>query len=424
MQFTKALQHTIVWKAVNMVLVFCINLLLVRIFGPQDSGDFFYALTTLSLFILIISCSIESGLTYHGSNDPANIPTLSLLILPWLVLQAGASWLLLRLFDIELDQGRSWIFVISNLVIIYVSALYYSKKWFHSLNLSIAFVNAAAMLSLCWLYFRPQAGNDNASADLAATVYIGSFLFQALLLTIMFFARAGFKAQFAAVSQLAKKVFAYSAIALISNILFFLVTRMDYYFVQKYCDDTALSNYVQVSRLGQLFILLPSMIATVLFPYSSGIAPNEYLGKLKVVCRLITMLFIPVVIFIAVFGRWLFPFLFGNGFTQMYAAMIWYLPGFYALSLVTLLAAHLAGRAMLMVNLWASLISLAIVITGDFLLIPLYGINGAAAVSSVAYLTCLACLLRVYKNRLSCSYHEFFDFKKTDTSALMSTLKK
>ena len=141
MQFTKALQHTIVWKAANTVLVFLINLLLVRIFGPGDSGAFFYALTSLSLFILIISGSIESGLTYFGSNDPRSIPALLLLVLPLLIVQAGAGWLLLGFFELPLDREMSWAFVVSNLVIVYFSALYYSKRWFLLLNICLVPVN-------------------------------------------------------------------------------------------------------------------------------------------------------------------------------------------------------------------------------------------------------------------------------------------
>ncbi|MEO6721817.1 MAG: oligosaccharide flippase family protein, partial [Ferruginibacter sp.] len=209
-----------------------------------------------------------------------------------------------------------------------------------------------------------------------------------------------------------------------SNIIFFLVTRIDYFFVEKFCDEAALSNYVQASKMGQLFILLPTMIASVLFPYSSGMESKEYLHKLQSVCRIITALSIPVSLVVIAGGYWIFPWLFGRDFTQMYTAMIWYLPGFYSLSLVTLLAAYLAGRAMLTTNLLASAIALMIVIAGDILLIPLYGINAAAGVSSAAYLVCLIYLLTVYKNRLGCRYRHFFSFKKADIFLLLNNFKK
>ncbi|MEO7532623.1 MAG: oligosaccharide flippase family protein, partial [Ferruginibacter sp.] len=260
MQFTKALQHTIVWKALNTILIFCINLLLVRILGAESSGEFFFAVTALSFFILILSGSVESGITYYGSNDSANIASLSLLVLPWLLLQALASWLLLRFLAVKVDQQLSWLFIISNLIILYFSALYYSKKWFLSLNLSVFIVNALVLMALYWIYKSDSKKLlDHASYyELTAKIYFGGFLLTAVLLTILFFTRAKFTKPAATTSmRLAKKVFAYSGIAFVSNIIFFLVTRIDYFFVEKFCDEAALSNYVQASKMGQLFILLP-----------------------------------------------------------------------------------------------------------------------------------------------------------------------
>ena len=425
MQFTKALQHTIVWKALNTILIFLVNLLLVRIMGADSSGEFFYTIAALSFFILVLSCSIESGITWHGSNNPANIVSLSLYILPWLLLQAFISWWLLRFINVKGQYFLSWLFVITNLIIVYFSALYFAKKWFLSLNLCVFIVNAMVLLALGWIYFYVKEEGQIDRFNWASGIYFGGFLLQAVILMILFFTRSGFK-QNASVNRkkLLRKVFIYSGIAFVSNVLFFLVTRIDYYFVQKFCDDIALSNYVQVSKLGQLLILLPSMIATVLFPYSSAPENTNYLQTLQAVCRMITALFIPVALFFIVLGHWLFPWLFGAGFNEMYPAFNWYLPGFYALSLVTLLAAYLAGRAMLIVNLVASFITLIVVIAGDLLLIPLYGINAAAAVSSGAYLLCLAYLLGIYKNKMGCRYTDFLVLKNTDIQLLLSGFKK
>jgi O-antigen/teichoic acid export membrane protein len=450
MQFTKALQHTIVWKSLNTLILFVINLLLVRIMGADYSGEFFYAITALSLFVLVLSGSIESGITYYGSHAESNIPALSFFLLPWLLLQALVAYWVVQVLPVTIHSLLSWLFVISNVGIIYFSALFYARKWFISLNLIIAVVNTLIALTLWYIYARygneqekvfgyaKQHANrsiiitnllgetkDTKGIYFASLAFVAGLMIQALSLIVFFYAWSGFRAfSFTVCAPLIKKVLRYSALAFVTNIIFFLVTRLDYYFVAKYCNDMALSNYVQVSKMGQLLILLPSMIAAVLFPYSSGGDKEEYLQKLQSVCRIITVLFIPIATLIIACGYWLFPWIFGLGFRQMYVAMMWYLPGFYALSLVTLLAAFLAGRAMLGANLAASVLALAVIITGDVLLIPVLGINAAAATSSVAYLLCLAYLLFVYQNRIGSRFANFFVIKRSDVQQLLSMVKK
>jgi hypothetical protein len=146
MQFTKALQHTIGWKALNTILTFFINLILVRILGAEGSGDFFYSIALLSFFTLLISWSLEAGITYYGSKNVESIASITIFILPWLVIQALVSGMLIQYLPIHTHPQLSWLYVLSNLVIIYCSALYYARKWFIPVNLLVCIVNAVVYL--------------------------------------------------------------------------------------------------------------------------------------------------------------------------------------------------------------------------------------------------------------------------------------
>ncbi len=445
MQFTKALQHTIGWKALNTILIFLINLLLVRILGATASGDFFYSITLLSFITLIISWSMESGITYYGSNHLNSIPSITIFILPWLLVQALVTWGLLYWIPVHIGRQLSWLYIVSNLVIIYFSALYYATKSFVSINVIICVVNSIVLVGLVWVYI--QYGNDEekmfellkermaqkSSASIhfigdgvdsegfyfAGLVYFGGFLLQGLALAIFFFIKSRLKFTVMPFNpSLIQKIFIFSSIAFISNIVFFLVTRIDYFFVEKYCSEIALSNYVQVSKMGQLLVLLPTIIAGVVFPYSSGFEEDVYLVKLQALCRIIGVLFLPVALLVIISGYWIFPWLFGYGFAAMYPAILFYLPGFYFLSVVTLLASYIAGRAMLVKNLIASGIALIIVIAGDIFLIPIWGINAAAAVSSLSYFLCMVYLLWIFKKHFGGKPKDFFGIQLNDLHLL------
>lgn len=389
---------------------------------------------------------MESGITFFGSNNLDSISSITLFILPWLLFQALVTLGVLYLIPINLDKELSWIYVISNLVIIYFSGLYYATKLFDSINIIICLINSFVLAGLAWIYIAFGSMNEkllevfseslanHSSSNISLVgkgqvsealyfsklTYFGGFLLQGFTLAIVFFIK--FKPKFSAIvfnRALIKKVLIYSSVAFISNIIFFLVTRIDYFFVEKYCSEIALSNYVQVSKMGQLLILLPTIIASVVFPYSSsGALDNEYLIKIQSLCRIIGLLFVPAAGLIIFTGYWVFPWLFGTGFKSMYPAMLLYLPGFYFLSIVTLLAAYIAGKAMVSKNLLASGIALVVVITGDVFLIPAGGIKAAAAVSSLGYFLCLLYLLWVFKQSFDCKAKDFFAFRSKDLQLL------
>ena len=388
---------------------------------------------------------MESGITYYGSNQLDSIPSITFFILPWLLVQAMATWGVLYFLPVHIGRQLSWLYVVSNLVIIYFSALYYATKLFVSINVIICLANGFVLGGLGWIYTwfgnedekmlelvkgriaqKPALsihsisdGIDSQAFYFAVLVYFGGFLLQGLALAIVFFIKS--KPNFTVIAfkpKLIRKIFIYSSIAFISNIVFFLVTRIDYFFVERYCSKIALSNYVQVSKMGQLLVLLPTIIAGVVFPYSSGVEDEAYLGKLQALCRIIGLLFLPLAIIIVVSGYWLFPWLFGAGFRSMYPSMLFYLPGFYFLSLVTLLAAYIAGRAMLTKNLVASGIALIVVIMGDMFLIPVWGINAAAAVSSGAYFLCMLYLLWIFKQHFGGRPKDFFALQLKDLQLL------
>ena len=74
-----------------------------------------------------------------------------------------------------------------------------------------------------------------------------------------------------------------------ANIVFFLVYRVDYLFVNAspVCTAADLGNYIQVSKLGQLLLIIPQIIASVIFPRTaSGIERKELNNTLMIMARL------------------------------------------------------------------------------------------------------------------------------------------
>jgi O-antigen/teichoic acid export membrane protein len=423
MHFNTILKHTIAWKMINTVLVFLINLLLVRLLGVEKSGGFFYSITELSLLVLLLSWCLESGITYFASKDTHIISTILFFVLPLLLVQGLIASFVLKYMQLTINFSLALLFIVSNLAIIYFSAFFYSKKWFVALNIIICGINFVTAVGLLLLWYQNKGAADN--SDFNQLIYIGAI---ALLATILIAAILISTKKNAKTSQgilpVVKELFTYSSVAFVSNTLFFFVIRIDYFFVQQYCSGIALSNYIQVSKFGQLLILVPSIIGSLVFPYSAGSSDAMDVKKVQQLCRSITLIFVPVTLVIVLTGYWILPWVFGDGFNLMYVALLLYLPGFFALSIVTVLAAHLGGRRMLKANLMAALLALVVVVSGDVLAIPSFGINAAAAASSIGYLACCVYLVWLFKIKFNCSVKAFFMIEKQEIKYIAASCKK
>ncbi len=416
MQFNKALRHTISWKVMNTVIMFCINLLLVRLLGAEQSGVFYYDITLLAMLALLQGFSLESGTVFFKSKKDADDDGIAGALVLWLVLQVFISAAILVFLDIKITLLNAMLYVVSNIAITYFNALFASNKIFLTPNIISAGVNFVLLAVFAVLYF---AGKK--STLLPVQLYMYGFAAQALLYALFFYKDYNRQVNIMAVNiVLLKKLFAFSGMVFISNLLFFLLTRIDYYFVSRYCTAAALGNYIQVSKFGQLLVLVPSMVATVLFPYTAGSNEEIYLGKTQFYCRIITVVFVPLVLGVVATGFWLFPALFGDDFDMMYLAAVFYLPGFFALSIVTVLAAYTGGRGMIAANLTASALALVIVVVADVMLVPLCGINGAAIASSLAYIACMISLLASLRKKEYFFITDFFGLRLADLKRLVS----
>jgi O-antigen/teichoic acid export membrane protein len=90
-------------------------------------------------------------------------------------------------------------------------------------------------------------------------------------------------------------------------------------------------------------------------------------------------------LFIALTGRFFFPFVFGSAFKDMYSFMIMLLPGFICLGMLTLINAVYIGKGNIRKIIKGDLIGLIIVASFDAWLVPQYGAYAAAVISSIAY---------------------------------------
>jgi O-antigen/teichoic acid export membrane protein len=139
-------------------------------------------------------------------------------------------------------------------------------------------------------------------------------------------------------------------------------------------------------------------------------------------------LYAVVCVVLALFGKWLFPFVFGASFTAMYKPFLLVVPGILALSGMFTLTAYFAGKNRIKINIMAAVYAFIVMLAGDIIFIPTHGIMAAALVSSAGYFVFQVYIISAFKKEYTCSAADFFIFRSSDwkqiQNAIYSSLKK
>jgi hypothetical protein len=63
-----------------------------------------------------------------------------------------------------------------------------------------------------------------------------------------------------------------------------------------------------------------------------------------------------------------------------------------------------------------------VILAGDIIFIPKYGINAAAMVSSLGYIVYQYYIIRVFKKEYPCSFTDFFIFRSSDWQTIKKSI--
>lgn len=417
MIFQNILFKSVLWRGLFYISQLLLNILIARYYEPEGSGWIFYNLNNYAFVLLILSLCVDSGMGYYSARNELTEEKLFSLSIVWTSAVVLLSILFLWNYPYKptthqtLFYLSSLAFIGGSTLITFFSALFFAKKNFHLPNVVLLSVNVLVVL----LFIFMRVGNGLLNKDEFLYVYVGSFFLQGLLLLFLY-KKDYVKAALFTFPQRSemKLLLRYSLLAFTGNILTFLVFRCDYWFIDYFDRPAAeLGNYIQVSKIVQLFFAIPGFLASAIFPLSA--ADNKNLvDNLKVLSRILFFSFGLVCLFLALTGRWLFPFVFGANFSQMYLPFLFLIPGTLSICLAYPLAAYFSGKHNLRTNIRSSLIALIIIIIGNIIFIPIYGIYAAAAVSSAGYVSLFIFLLYHFRRQNRSTLKEYLLFKKED----------
>lgn len=426
MSLSKHIAQNVLWRGSYFLIQFLVTLFLARVLGPEEGGTFFLLLNNLSLAVLVIGFSLESALVYMGASNEIGFSSLFKMGLLWILLSAVALILLGILLPPKLWAPTEWqwaaLFVLFTLVCNFMSALFQVRDNYVTYNRVMSLVYLTFLL-FAWLYYRYASVPTATKNQTIILLYIGAVLLQGILLLLIGGLRWTFSGgrlfntnHWAILLKYASKAFA-------ANVLFFLVYRVDYWFIDHYCSQDQVGIYIQVSKLAQAFIILPAFFSTVVFPHTAGGRFLHSVAPLLKISRYLLFIYSLGFIGLILLGPWIFPLVYGNAYAGMEAVFSAMVPGILALSLQTILAAWFAGKNEVGVNIKGAALALLVIILLNIWWVPQWGIMGAAFASSAGYIVYFLYEYILFYKRNHFDHQDYFMVRKEDHMELTHKIK-
>ncbi len=203
-----------------------------------------------------------------------------------------------------------------------------------------------------------------------------------------------------ATGNYAKNVVRYGYKAHLSNMLTFINYKADMLLVNFFLGPAAAGVYVIAVQLGERLWMLSQSVSTVILPRLSELSNEEDKRQqlTPLISRWVLWFTFSIAILLGAVSYPLFVLLFGKEFLDGVLPLLLLLPGITAMAPARVLANDIAARGRPGLNAYSSCAALLVNIVGNLLLIPIYGLAGAAVATSAAYLVIFSfCLWMHYR---------------------------
>lgn len=342
----KDIRNNLILKIMNHGLVFLINVLMVRLLGGAQSGSIINHLYWLTSLSFLCSLGLDYAAIQAISSHPNSyrkwfsfLSVVSFIGIPFIFL---LIFILSKIMDFKIQSiGLTVLFASGQTIILLFQGLLNSVKRFMAQNAVLLTTN----FILCMCFFLFFISQKPVSINLIFTLVSVNMFLQGLIMATIAFPKKDINVTLS--DGIDKKAIFHGFKIMISTLVYFFFIRTDHFFAEKYADPISFGNYVQCGKMGQYFLLFASMISVTLLPFISEHKQVNQHNSWFSVLRPYVIIMVAIAFCILIAGKFLFPLLFGNAFTEMHQIMNILLPGYLALGLLTLLNAFYIGKGML-----------------------------------------------------------------------------
>lgn len=191
--------------------------------------------------------------------------------------------------------------------------------------------------------------------------------------------------------------------------------RVDIVILQRLVSPQDLGQYTLGVNLAELLWQLPAALGVVVFSRSANAQDARLFSQS--VAKLLRVTFVVAVAGALLLGLGADIFIrlvYGEAFLPSANVLRFLLPGIVAFTLFKVLNLDLAGRGKPMVALLALLPAVLLNVVLNFVLVPVYGINGSAMASTISYTVAIVTYALAYAKVVAIPVRELLRYRKSD----------
>lgn len=201
-----------------------------------------------------------------------------------------------------------------------------------------------------------------------------------------------------------KGLLSFGAKSWVGNLLKSFTYRIDIFIVAYFLSSTDVGYYAVAVAVAEVIWRIPNAIQTVLFPRIASFDKADARRFTPIVCRQAVLLTgVACCLLLAIAGV-LVPFVFGQAYSPSISPLAILIPGVFMFAIWKVLIADFLAQGFPLRYSATAAVSVVTMVILDLVLIPRWGINGAALASTIAYtaatLLIVSWYIRITKNSL------------------------
>lgn len=218
----------------------------------------------------------------------------------------------------------------------------------------------------------------------------------------------------------------YGSRVYLAGVAVLLMYRLDQFFVKYFRGDADLGRYSLATLVAESVLLITGPMYMLSIPRTAQGGDRQANRETPRTFRLVFWALAMGLPLLYVLFRLLLAFLEGRGYSAGDAApaFAWLIPGMLFMGVDQIVSGDLAGRGK---QIWNTLVASSMLVVNialDLWWIPRYGITGAAAATSVAYITGCLITLGIFQSFSKASWRDLFIPTREDFRLMLSRLHR
>jgi len=359
-----------------------IGIWIARYLGPEDFGVLNYALAYTALFMLFVNLGLDQIVVREIVKTPKLLKYLlgTTFWLKFIGALLSILFISISLYFMKLDTITTLVILVTSIGFIFQSfdvIDYYFQSQVLSKYVAAARSSAFILSSTLKIFL---IINEFSVLYFAVALVIDA-LFATIFLIYIYQKRGMNILKWKFSKNIAVKLLKYSWPLALSGFIISVYTKIDQIMIGNMLNLSEVGIYGVATTLSTAWLFLPSIVVSTFMPYFVNLKKtNNELYEYRLI-QLYSLMFwigVSVGVIVLVFGQWIIHALYGPAYEEAYYALVFNIWNGIFISQALARSIWLISENLQKYRLYNNIFAVTLNIGVNFVLIPIYGISGAA----------------------------------------------